>query len=130
MLQISREYLNFLNMNKASKEPVDVQPNALNMLYAAEEENDLAFLKALENLESDYPLDFKFYPLLNQPPMGWTEGIGFVTETHIKAHLPYPPCDDQLFVICGPQIFESIMCKHLQSLGYSQEWYYAYSKDV
>mmetsp|Transcript_16115 Transcript_16115/g.18254 ORF Transcript_16115/g.18254 Transcript_16115/m.18254 type:complete len:115 (-) Transcript_16115:1371-1715(-) len=106
------------------------ETGALNMLYAAEEEDDLAFLQALENLQADYSDHFRFYTLLNNPPMGWTEGIGYITEDHIKAYLPYPPSKDQLIIICGPPVFETIMCNFLAQLKYPRECYYAFSKDV
>jgi NAD(P)H-flavin reductase len=63
----------------------------------------------------------------NQPPLGWTEGVGYVEEDTIKKHLPFPPNENDLIVICGPPFFESLMCKTMEKLGYPRHTYFAYS---
>ena len=98
----------------------------------------------------------------NQPPLGWTEGVGYVDEvraltfhptllppwtlaasnphepltlhvlprTHqdtIKKYLCFPPGDDQLVVMCGPPIFEKMMCGKLDKLGFPRKNYFSYS---
>jgi|GEM_PF-999842 len=124
MMQIIREYLHF-----ASKYPQLVLPLGVNLLYGAEEESDLAFIESFEYLRQNNPEHFRFYPILNKPPLGWTDGVGFVKPQNIKSCIFYPPADDQLIVICGPPLFEKIMCTTLKNLGFPRESYYAYSQD-
>lgn len=97
------------------------------MVYAAETEADLAFMSVFEELQEKYTDHFRFYPVLNNPPLGWTEGVGFVTPSIIREKLFYPPSEDQLIVMCGPPIFEKIMKGHLKSLGFKTHLYYGYS---
>lgn len=105
----------------------DVVPMGLNLVYAAEGEADLAFMTILKQAQENYPDHFRFHPVLNRPPLGWTEGVGFVTPSLMKEHLVYPPADDQLVVMCGPPIFEKIMTGNLQRLGFNEKLYYGYS---
>lgn len=46
------------------------------------------------------PSQFRFYVILNHPPLGWTEGVGFVERHDIIKHLIYPPTDGDLVVMC------------------------------
>jgi NAD(P)H-flavin reductase len=41
----------------------------LNLIYAAEDESDLAFMKLLNRVHDDFPRHFKFYVKLNSPPL-------------------------------------------------------------
>ncbi|CAK9083757.1 Fumarate reductase (FRDS) (FAD-dependent oxidoreductase) (NADH-dependent fumarate reductase) [Durusdinium trenchii] len=120
MIQIIREYLH----------RTDCQRNGINLLYAADQEGDLAFMKILEDLRDKHPDHFRFYAILNRPPLGWTEGVGFIKAKNIRSHIFFPPEDDQLIVMCGPPVFESIMCKTLQGLGFPETSYYSYAADT
>lgn len=102
-------------------------PGGLNLVYAAEGEADLAFMTILTEMQERFSEHFRFYPVLNQPPLGWTEGVGFVTPEIIQEKLVYPPADDQLIVMCGPPIFEKIMKGYLDRLGFAPHLYYGYS---
>jgi ferredoxin-NADP reductase len=102
------------------------------LVYAAEREFDLAFTSMLESMEAKYAQHFRHYVVLNQPSLGWTEGVGFVDDDTVKKYLFFPPQEDagQLFVICGPPIFELMMCKMLLNLGYPRTHIFAYSNPV
>jgi hypothetical protein len=39
---------------------------------------------------------FNFYRVLNNPPLGWYEGVGFVVDSTIKKHMFYPPSEDMV----------------------------------
>ncbi|KAL0258094.1 NADH-cytochrome b5 reductase [Diplodia seriata] len=57
--------------------------------------------------------------VLNNPPEGWTGGVGFVTADMIKAKLPAPAKDVKI-LICGPPPMVSAMKKAAESLGYDK----------
>ena len=71
---------------------------------------------------------FQSYKVLNNPPLGWTEGVGFVSEQIIREKLVYPPEEGLLIVVCGPPIFEKIMCGLLARMGYPRDTYYSFSE--
>lgn len=117
-----RAYINY-----AETYPKLIQPEALNLIYAAEGEADLAFMTILQEASKKFADHFRFYPVLNNPPLGWTQGVGFVTPDIIKERLVYPPANDQLVVMCGPPIFEKIMRGHLERMGYDSKTIFGYS---
>jgi len=123
MVQITRAYLRYhLACNVEEKQ-------ALRLLYAAEESIDLAFVRTLDNIATTCPDVFAYGKILNKPPLGWTEGVGFVTPALIKEHLHFPPAEDTLIVICGPPIFEKIMCGTLAKMGYPRHTFYSFSQN-
>eukprot|EP00521_Asterionellopsis_glacialis_P013195 CAMPEP_0195300534 /NCGR_PEP_ID=MMETSP0707-20130614/27625_1 /TAXON_ID=33640 /ORGANISM="Asterionellopsis glacialis, Strain CCMP134" /LENGTH=388 /DNA_ID=CAMNT_0040363253 /DNA_START=9 /DNA_END=1178 /DNA_ORIENTATION=+ len=124
MIQIIRAYTD--NIRKHGPK---VLPHGLNLIYAAEEESDLAYMKLLSDVKDDYPGYFRFYVKLNRPPLGWTEGVGFIGPRDVKSHLMYPPMEGDLSVICGPQIFELAMIKTLQRVGFEPSQYFSFSAD-
>ncbi|KAF4306081.1 putative NADH-cytochrome b5 reductase protein [Botryosphaeria dothidea] len=54
--------------------------------------------------------------VLNNPPEGWTGGVGFVTADMIKSKLPAPAKDVKILV-CGPPPMVSAMKKAAESLA-------------
>ncbi|KAJ9544181.1 hypothetical protein OSB04_023888 [Centaurea solstitialis] len=74
----------------------------------------------LEALATNYPSRFKVYYVLNQPPEGWTGGVGFVSQEMIKEHLPFPAFDIKI-LRCGPPPMNKAMAAHLEALGYDSE---------
>jgi len=125
MIQLTRAYMRDLSLSPRS---FDKKSEGLKLMYAAEEENDLAFCEQLGQVAGTRKDVFEQYFVLNRPPVGWTQGIGFVTPQLIKEKLWYPPADDHFILICGPPIFEKIMCSNLAKLGYPRDTYYAFSE--
>eukprot|EP00755_Sulcionema_specki_P024386 Sspe_Gene.14885::Locus_5167_Transcript_1_1_Confidence_1.000_Length_3727::g.14885::m.14885/K00326/E1.6.2.2; cytochrome-b5 reductase len=124
MLQIIRSY-----MHSTIPQPdLSGNENGLRLVYAAEESQHLAFADGLSRIQSKRPELFQFHLVLNNPPVGWTQGVGFIDRDIIRSHLWFPPADDQLVVVCGPPIFEKFMCSHLAALGYPRHTYFAYSQ--
>mmetsp|Transcript_33161 Transcript_33161/g.38615 ORF Transcript_33161/g.38615 Transcript_33161/m.38615 type:complete len:585 (+) Transcript_33161:484-2238(+) len=123
MIQIVRAYSDHVRKNRGK-----VPLHGLNLIYAAEGEHDLAFMKLLDRVEKDFPRHFRFYVKLDKPPLGWTEGVGFVETHDIKDHLMYPPNDDDLIVICGPPVFENAMRKNLFKVGYKPSQWFSFSE--
>lgn len=80
----------------------DPSESGVKLVYAAERDYDLAFQTMLEMTEERHPEHFSSYIVLNQPPLGWTEGVGFVDDDTIKKYLFFPSSENALTVICGP----------------------------
>ncbi|CAI9281033.1 unnamed protein product [Lactuca saligna] len=73
----------------------------VHLIYANVTSDDILLKAKLEGRTSNYPDHFKVYYVLNQPPEGWTGGVGFVSKEMIQDHLPghssnikgkYPGC--------------------------------------
>lgn len=134
MVQIVRSYLyHTVGEGAVPGAPApDPATHGVRLVYAAERDFDLAFTAMLESIEQKNPDLFSHYVVLNQPPLGWTEGVGFVDEDTVKKYLHFPPQEDagQLFVCCGPPIFELMMCRMLKAAGYPRHHVFAYSNPV
>jgi NAD(P)H-flavin reductase len=126
-LQISRAY--FRHLQSHTEDDPSSLEGGIKIIYAAESAGDLAFMQAFESLKQRFPKLIDFYVVLNQPPPGWTMGVGFVDQDTIRQKFWYPPKDDHLLVMCGPPIFEKIMCDNLQKMGYPREQYYSFATD-
>lgn len=92
----------------------------LHLIYANVTSDDILLKEELEGLAKIYPSRFKVYYVLNQPPEGWTGGVGFVSQEMIKEHLPGPAYDIQI-LRCGPPPMNKAMAAHLEALGYDSE---------
>lgn len=125
-VQILRAYMAFLDEVGSVG---DASTAGVKIVYAAETTEDLAFVTAINILKARHPSIVSYYLVLNRPPSGWTQGVGFVDLDCIRQRLWFPPADDHLTVMCGPPIFEKIMCDNLSKLGYPPAQYYAFSKD-
>jgi len=128
MIQIIRAYSDHVRKNKnGSKFPL----HGLNLIYAAEDEHDLAFMKLLNSVQDEFPSHFRFFVKLNKPPLGWTEGVGFVEHEDIRTEFTsmYPPSDDGLVVICGPPMFENAMVKVIARVGFKPHQWFSFSGD-
>lgn len=123
MLQIARAYFHSLGSDSDNIE------GGLKLVCAAEVAGDLIFREALDTMKARHPRHFSYYFVLNQPPPGWTQGIGFVDPDVARQKLWFPPSPDHLCVMCGPPIFEKIMCGMLGNMGYPQEQYYSFAAD-
>ncbi|XP_074271195.1 NADH--cytochrome b5 reductase 1 [Silene latifolia] len=109
MYQVSRAILE----NPSDKTKV-------HLIYANVTSEDILLKEELESLAKTYPDRFKVYYVLNQPPEGWTGGVGFVSKEMIKEHCPAPAADIQI-LRCGPPPMNKAMAAHLEELGYSPE---------
>jgi len=125
-LQITRAYLKSLSHGDTIEAGL---PHGIKIVYAAESVADLAFIQAFDKLKARFPKLIEYYIVLNQPPSGWTQGLGFVDQDIIRKQLWFPPADDQLCVMCGPPIFEKIMSGNLSRMGYPSEQFYSFAAD-
>ena len=89
MLQIIRAAL---------KNPQD--PTRLSLIYANVNYEDILLKKELDELANKYPSRFRVFYVLNNPPTGWTGGVGFVSKEQIATHLPASH-DNIKILLCG-----------------------------
>lgn len=122
-VQIARAYI------KSLRRLSSPCTGGIKIVYAAECAGDLAFVAAFDKLKARYPGLLEYYLVLNSPPAGWTQGIGFVDDECIRNNCWFPPENDHLLVMCGPPIFENIMCNKLASLGYPADQFYSFADD-
>ncbi|RXW18242.1 hypothetical protein EST38_g7615 [Candolleomyces aberdarensis] len=107
MIQIVRAVLR----NPADK-------TTISLIYANVNEEDILLRKELNDLLAAHGSRFKLYYVLNNPPVGWTGGAGFVTKEHIKEHLPNPDETNSKILICGPPPMVNAMKKNFGDLSY------------
>jgi cytochrome-b5 reductase len=77
MLQIIRAAL---------KNPQD--RTRLSLIYANVNYEDILLKKELDELADTYSSRLRVFYVLNNPPTGWTGGVGFVSKEQIATHLP------------------------------------------
>lgn len=125
MIQIIRAYSDHVRKNGST-----VPLHGLNLIFAAEGEHDLAYMKVLNRVRDEFPDHFRIYVKLDKPPLGWTEGVGFVEPQDIRNELINPPYDDDdMIVICGPPMFEHSMSKLLSRVGFKSHQLFSFSQD-
>ena len=61
------------------------------LIFANVSADDIILRDKLEELAKAYPSQFKLFFVLNEPPAdGWSGGVGFVSEQHIRDHIGLP----------------------------------------
>ncbi|CAI7655489.1 unnamed protein product [Penicillium glandicola] len=90
----------------------------VDLIFANVNPDDILLKDQLEELEKEDD-GFRVYYVLNNPPEGWTGGVGFVTPDMIKERLPAPAADVKIF-LCGPPPMVSAMKKATEALGYTK----------
>jgi len=72
----------------------------LSLIYANVNYEDILLKKELDELADKYPTRFNVFYVLNNPPTGWTDGVGFVSKEQIETHLP-ASYEDIKILLCG-----------------------------
>ncbi|KAB8069540.1 NADH-cytochrome b5 reductase 1 [Aspergillus leporis] len=90
----------------------------VDLIFANVNPDDILLKDELEALAKEDD-GFRIYYVLNNPPEGWTGGVGFVTPDMIKKCLPAPAKDIKI-LLCGPPPMISAMKKATESLGYTK----------
>ncbi|KAJ3167230.1 NADH-cytochrome b5 reductase [Geranomyces variabilis] len=106
MLQIIKAVLN---------NPLD--RTKLSLLFANVAVEDILLRDELETLAERHPGRFTLYHVLNNPPTGWTGGVGFVSKDMISERLP-APAEDIKILLCGPPPMIKAMTNITDELGY------------
>ncbi|XP_071720618.1 NADH--cytochrome b5 reductase 1-like [Rutidosis leptorrhynchoides] len=92
----------------------------LDLIYANVTVEDILLKEELDRLATKHSGRFKVYYVLNQPPEGWTGGVGFVSKEMIQEQFPAPAFDIKI-LRCGPPPMNKAMAAHLEALGYESD---------
>jgi cytochrome-b5 reductase len=90
----------------------------VDLIFANVNPEDILLKEDLDTLAAKDP-GFNVHYVLNNPPEGWTGGVGFVTADMIKEKLPAAASDVKI-LLCGPPPMISAMKKATESLGYAK----------
>ncbi|KAF7968196.1 hypothetical protein HWV62_31672 [Athelia sp. TMB] len=102
-------------IHAALKNPQD--DTKLSLIYANVNPEDILLKKELDGLAAKHPDRFSVYYVLNNPPAGWTGGVGFVSKEQIEKFLPASDPDIKI-LMCGPPPMMGAMKKHLADLNH------------
>ena len=91
----------------------------LSLIFANKTEQDIIFRQEWDRYLRDYP-NFRCHYLLEQPPTGWTNGIGRITPDILRQHLPSPSAETCIF-LCGPPPMVDLLETTLKELGYPEQ---------
>ena len=87
----------------------------ITLIYANVNEEDILLRAELDALAMGYESRFNLFYVLNNPPSGWTGGVGFVTKEHIKDLLLNPNESNSKILICGSCLFPRKLNQNLMS---------------
>jgi len=90
----------------------------VDLIFANVNEEDILLKQDLDKLTRE-DSGFRVHYVLNNPPEGWTGGVGFVTADMIKERFPAAASDVKV-LICGPPPMVSAMKKATESLGFAK----------
>ena len=91
---------------------------SLRLIYAAEEVEELSYREILATYERVSRKKFACRFVLNNPPPGWTEGVGFIDQNVLSTHVQRPAMD-LLIVICGPPVMQRVVKSTLIAMGHN-----------
>ncbi len=69
----------------------------LSLIFANIGEEDILLKDRLDALTKKHK-NFKVFYVVEKPGKNWNQGVGYVTEEHIKKHMP-APSDDSLVLV-------------------------------
>lgn len=90
----------------------------LDLIYAAEDAAELTYRSIFEQYQQEHPDKFHINFILNNPPAGWTGGVGFIDKNVLSTCVPHPS-RDLLVVICGPPVMQRVVKFTLVQLGHN-----------
>jgi cytochrome-b5 reductase len=91
----------------------------LHLVFANKAEADIIFRDEWDRDVRDYS-NFHCYHVLDQPPAGWSQGTGRITEEVLCRHLP-PPGPGTVIFLCGPPPMVDALEATLKGLGHSEQ---------
>lgn len=94
-------------------------PTELFLVFANKTEGDIIF-RAEWDEDKRAHANFHCYHVLEEPPPGWSEGSGRITEEMLRTHLP-PPGPDAVIFLCGPPPMVDAMETMLRSIGHKEQ---------
>uniref|UniRef100_A0A060T2E0 NADH-cytochrome b5 reductase n=1 Tax=Blastobotrys adeninivorans TaxID=409370 RepID=A0A060T2E0_BLAAD len=90
----------------------------VHLVFANVNPEDILLKAELEEMAAKRD-NIHIYYVLNNPPTGWTGGVGFVTADILKQKCPAPANDVKL-LICGPPPMVSAVKKAAVDLGFTK----------
>jgi len=91
----------------------------LSLIFANKTEADIIFREEWNQAAREHR-NFHYYHVLEQAPVGWSEGIGRITVDILRRHLPAPTPDTCIF-LCGPPPMVDALETTLKELGHSEQ---------
>ena len=91
----------------------------LSLIFANKTEADIIFREEWDANAREHA-NFHAYHVLEQPPAGWTQGRGRITEEILLQHLP-PPGPDTAVFLCGPPLMVDTLEGTLKGSGYAEQ---------
>jgi cytochrome-b5 reductase len=88
------------------------------LVFANKNEADIIFRDEWEANAREHA-NFHVHHVLEQPPPGWTQGRGRITEEILRRHLPGPSPEVAVF-LCGPPMMVDALEGTLKGIGYSE----------
>lgn len=89
------------------------------LIFANKTEADIIFREEWEANAREHA-NFHVYHVLEQPPAGWTQGTGRITEEILRRHLP-PPTPETAVFLCGPPLMVDALEGALKGIGYPEQ---------
>jgi cytochrome-b5 reductase len=89
------------------------------MVYASKAEADIIFREEWDEDVREHAT-FHCYHVLGEPPAGWSQGMGRITEVMLRGHLP-PPGPDTAIFLCGPPAMVDALETTLKEIGHSEQ---------
>ena len=94
-------------------------PVELFLIYANKTEEDIIFREEWDENVREHA-SFHCYHVLEQPPAGWGQGAGRLTESILREQLP-PPGPDTLIFLCGPPPMVDALEDRLKAIGHAEQ---------
>lgn len=94
-------------------------PAELFLVFANKTERDIIFRDEWDENVREHA-SFHCYHVLGQPPAGWTQGSGRVSEDILRRHLPAPGPDTVIF-LCGPPPMVDALEATLKTIGHAEQ---------
>ncbi len=94
-------------------------PVELFLVYANKAEADIIFKEEWDEDVREHAT-FHCYHVLNEPPAGWSQGRGRITEVVLRAQLP-PPGPDTVIFLCGPPPMVDAVETTLNAIGHAEQ---------
>ena len=89
------------------------------LVFGNKTEADIIFRDEWEGNVREHAT-FHCYLVLEQPPAGWTQGTGRITEEILRRQLP-PPGPDTVIFLCGPPLMVDALETTLKGIGYPEQ---------
>lgn len=89
------------------------------LVFANKTEVDIIFREEWDRNVREHS-NFHCYHVLEQPSVGWSQGIGRITDDILRRHLP-PADSETVIFLCGPPPMVDHLEASLKGLGYSEQ---------